>query len=343
MTLPGFTERSRRRPRLTPPIADARRAVRQSLARADLRDDALVMLGVSGGADSVALATSCAFEAPRMGVRAGAVIVDHGLQPGSAQIAHNAAILARELGLDPVLVETVDVGASGGPESAARTARYAAFDRVRIATGAARVVLAHTRDDQAETVLLGLTRGSGPTSLRGMAVDTGEFLRPFLGLSRETTAAVCADSELLVWDDPHNHDPAYTRVRIRHSVLPVLEDQLGPGIAKALARTAESLREDDDALNQLAEEWAEELVTQDESGAVSLDVRSLASDPAALRHRIIRLVAQAEFGVSLTRAHTLAVAELITGWRGQGPLDLPGIRVVRQSGRLLFHPTTSST
>lgn len=343
MTSPGFAQHPAQRPRLTPAVADARRAVRVTVGSAGLNDDALVMLGLSGGPDSVALALACAFELPRMGLRAGAVIVDHGLQDDSQRVAQNAAALARELGLDPVIVETVVVGEEGGPEFAARTARYAAFERVRDATGAARILLAHTRDDQAETVLLGLTRGSGPASLRGMAVDTGEFLRPFLALPRETTVAVCADSGVPVWNDPHNQDPAYTRVRIRHSVLPLLEAELGPGIAQALVRTAESLREDDDALNQFAREWAEELVSQDESGAVCVDIRSLASDPAALRHRIIRMVAHAEFGVSLTRAHTLAVAELMTSWHGQGPLDLPGIRVVRQNGRLLFHPTTSTT
>jgi tRNA(Ile)-lysidine synthase len=346
-----------RRPRLTPPIADARRAVREALAAAaelpavDPHDDhgpvrpaplapgALVLVGLSGGADSLALAAATAFEAPRRGYRAGAIVVDHGLQPGSAEVAEAAAAQARELGLDPVLVErvTVATGASG-PEGDARAARHAAFDRARAATGAARILLAHTLDDQAETVLLGLARGSGPSSLQGMRPDTGTLLRPFLGLRRRTTRAFCADSGLTPWDDPHNDDPAYARVRVRTRLLPALEDELGPGVAEALARTAEQLREDDDALDGLALEWAQELVSQTDDGAVALDVRGLAADPAALRQRIIRLVVSAEFGVSLSRAHTLAVAELITGWHGQGPLSLPGVRVVRQNGLLTFHP-----
>ncbi|MEV8212943.1 tRNA lysidine(34) synthetase TilS [Leifsonia sp. NPDC077715] len=346
-----------RRPRLTPAIADARRAVRSALAAAaslppdphddhgparpaPLSPDALVLVGLSGGADSLALAAATAFEAPRNGVRAGAVIVDHGLQQGSDAVAARAAEQATALRLDPVLVRRVEVPAEGGPEGAARAARHAAFDRALTETGAERILLAHTLDDQAETVLLGLARGSGPSSLQGMRPDTGRLLRPFLGLRRSATRAFCADSRLEPWADPHNDDPSYTRVRVRNTVLPVLERELGPGVAEALARTAEQLREDDDALDGLALEWAQELVGQADDGAVTLDVRGLAADPAALRQRIIRLVVSAEFGVSLTRAHTLAVAALITDWHGQGPLDLPGVRVVRQNGLLSFHPTT---
>ncbi|GAB3574580.1 hypothetical protein GCM10027406_04820 [Leifsonia lichenia] len=348
-----------RRPRLTPPIADARRAVRAAIAAAaaleapdahddhgparphPLTEDALLLVGLSGGADSLALAAATAFEAPRAGFRAGAVIVDHGLQEGSADVAARAAEQATAFGLDPVIVETVTVDAqSSGPEAAARQARHAAFDRARAATGAQRVLLAHTLDDQAETVLLGLARGSGPTSLQGMAQDTGTLLRPFLGLRRASTRAFCADSGITPWDDPHNDDPSYARVRVRTAVLPVLERELGPGIAEALARTAGQLREDDEALNGLALDWALELVTQTDDGAVALDVRGLAADPAALRQRIIRLVVSAEFGVSLSRTQTLAVAELITDWHGQGPLSLPGVRVVRQNGLLMFSPNS---
>ncbi|WP_025158244.1 tRNA lysidine(34) synthetase TilS [Leifsonia aquatica] len=347
-----------RRPRLTPPIADVRRAVRDALATAavlpapDPHDDhgprrphplapgALVLVGLSGGADSLALAAATAFEAPRAGYSAGAVVVDHGLQEDSAAVAERAAEQARGLGLDPVLVERVTVAGAGGPEGAARTARHAAFERACAATGAERILLAHTLDDQAETVLLGLARGSGPGSLQGMLPDTGVLLRPLLGLRREATRAFCTDSGLEAWDDPHNDDPAFTRVRVRNQVLPVLERELGPGVAEALARTAEQLREDDEALDGLALEWALELVSQTDDGAVALDIRGLAADPPALRQRIIRLVVSAEFGVSLTRTHTLAVAELITDWHGQGPLSLPGIRVERQNGLLTFHPNT---
>lgn len=339
MHLNGSPAAESRRPRLTPPIADARRAVRAALSSAQLPSGALVLVGLSGGADSLALAAATAFEAPRADLRAGAIVVDHGLQSGSAEVAARAGAQARSLGLDPVLIERVTVAADGaGPEGAARAARHAAFDRARATTGAERILLAHTLDDQAETVLLGLARGSGPSSLQGMRSDTGRLLRPFLGLRRATTRAFCADSRVEPWDDPHNEDASYARVRVRQEALPALERALGPGVAEALARTAEQLREDDEALDGLALEWAQELVSQTEDGAVALDVRGLAADPPALRQRIIRLVVSAEFGVSLSRAHTLAVGELIADWRGQGPLSLPGVRVVRQNGLLMFHP-----
>jgi tRNA(Ile)-lysidine synthase len=336
---------------LTPAIADVRRAVREALAAlrpspaasfpAASAGKPLVLVGVSGGADSLALAAATGFEAPRAGIRAGAIVIDHGLQAGSADVAERAAAQARSLGLDPVVVTRVDVGQSasaGGPEAAARAARYGAFDAAMAEVGASQVLLAHTLDDQAETVLLGLARGSGPTSLQGMAARSGAYLRPLLGIRRVMTRQFCADSGLEPWEDPHNADPSYARVRVRHAVLPTIERELGPGITEALARTAEHLREDADALDALALDWAIELTTQTEDGAVALDVRGLEADPPALRQRIIRLVVSNEFGVALERVHTLAVAELVTNWHGQKALDLPGVRVVRQDGRLIFTP-----
>jgi tRNA(Ile)-lysidine synthase len=267
---------------LTPAIADVRRAVRESFAAAGLLEASdskpVILVGVSGGADSLALAAATGFEAPRAGILAGAVVVDHGLQAGSADVAERVAAQARSFGLEPVLVMRVDVGqaaSAGGPEAAARAARYGAFEAAMAETGASRVLLAHTLDDQAETVLLGLARGSGPTSLQGMAAQTGAYLRPLLGIRRAGTRQFCIDSGLEAWEDPHNDDPAYARVRVRHEVLPVLERELGPGVAEALARTAEHLREDADALDALALDWALELTTQAEDGAVALDVRGL--------------------------------------------------------------------
>jgi tRNA(Ile)-lysidine synthase len=321
------------RPRLTPAIADVRRAV-----RAALPDEGLVLVALSGGPDSLALAAATAFEAKRLGIRAGAIVVDHGLQPGSADVAARAAAQARELGLDPVLVRGITVGGNGGPEAAARTARYAALVEAAIETAAAVILLGHTLDDQAETVLLGLARGSGPTSLHGMAPSTGLYARPLLGIRRATTIQFCADSGLDPWIDPQNSDVAFTRVRVRTEVLPMLERELGPGIAEALARTAEQLREDSDALDHFAEEIAEELADLAESG-ISLPVRALASNPAALRQRLIRLAVESEFHVSLSRAQTLEVARLVTDWHGQKPLDLPGVRVERQGGLLIFTAT----
>ena len=325
------------RPRLTPAVADVRRAVRAVLEARE--DSPLALVALSGGPDSLALAAATAFEAPRTGWRAGAVIVDHGLQEGSDAVAGRAADQARELGLDPVTVVRVMVGTDGGPEAAARTARYASLDDAATASGADLVLLGHTLDDQAETVLLGLARGSGAASLQGMAASTGRYRRPLLGIRRTDTVQACADAGLEPWTDPHNSDPSYTRVRVRETVLPLLERELGPGVAEALARTAEQLREDNDALDGFAEEVAEDLAEHAEAG-ISLPVAALASNPPALRQRLIRLAVSAEFGVALSRAQTLEVARLVTDWHGQAGVDLPGVRVVRRAGLLEFSATS---
>jgi tRNA(Ile)-lysidine synthase len=352
---------SERRPRLTPPIADVRRAVRAVLVSADRggapvavpRTDApdletrsalldphspLALVALSGGPDSLALAAAAAFEAPRAGWRAGAVVVDHRLQAGSGEQADAAASAARDLGLDPVIVRRVDAAAvpgGSGPEGSARAARYAALDAAADETGAALVLLGHTLDDQAETVLLGLARGSGAASLAGMAVRTGRYARPLLGLRRATTRQACADAGLVAWSDPHNVDHAYARVRVRERVLPVLEAELGPGVAEALARTAEQLREDEQAFADQIDEFIEEVCEPAEAG-IAVSVAVLAANPAALRQRIIRHVVASEFGVALSRRQTLEVARLVTEWHGQGPIDLPGCRAARVGARIEF-------
>lgn len=328
---------SDRRPRLSPAIADVRRAVRQALPTRER--GALVLVALSGGPDSLALAAAAAFEAGRAGIRAGAVIVDHGLQEGSADVAARASTQATALGLDPVVVRRVTVGTEGGPEAAARAARYTAIGDVAVETGAVAVLLGHTLDDQAETVLLGLARGSGATSLQGMDAEAGLYRRPLLGIRRATTVQFCSDSGLDPWHDPHNLDQQYARVRVRTSVLPMLEAEVGPGIAEALARTAEQLREDSDALDHFAEEMAEDFAQIVEAG-IALPVKALAAQPAALRQRLIRLVVSSEFHLSLSRVQTLEVARLVTDWHGQKALDLPGVRVERRGGLIVFHATT---
>jgi tRNA(Ile)-lysidine synthase len=295
----------------------------------------LVLVALSGGPDSLALAAATAFEAHRAGIRAGAVIIDHGLQSGSADVAAAAAAQATSLGLDPVLVRKVNVGSDGGPEAAARAARYEALSSAAAEYAADTVLLGHTLDDQAETVLLGLARGSGGLSLAGMAQRTGIFVRPLLGIRRAMTVQACADAGLTPWNDPHNDDAAFTRVRVRNRVMPVLESELGPGVAEALARTAIQLREDSEALDHFAEEIVEELVEIAEAG-FSLPVSALLSNPAALRQRLIRVAVDSEFHVSLSRTHTLEVAKLVTDWHGQGPVHLPGVIVVRRDGLLCF-------
>jgi len=322
------------RPGLAPAVAEIRRALRACLAAADT--DAVV-LGLSGGADSLALAAALAFEAPKAGVRAVAVVVDHGLQPGSAEVAARAADAARGRGLDAEVVAVRVDPAGDGLEAAARDARRAALRAAAVRHGAGGILLAHTLDDQAETVLLGLARGSGSTSLGGMAPvvqDVGiRWLRPLLGIRRDVTRAACAADGLEPWDDPHNADPRFARVRVRQSVLPTLERELGPGVAEALARTADQLREDADAFAAMIDETIEDIVEPAEAG-IAVSVAALAANPPALRHRIIRHVVRSEFHTSLTRTQTLEVARLVTDWAGQGPIDLPGCRA-RRVGRAI--------
>jgi len=324
-------------PSLSPVIAEIRLAVRTALA--DLPEGSTVVVALSGGADSLALAAATAFEAPKLGLRVGTLTVDHGLQNGSDAVAARAARAAAALGLDALVVR-VEVGADGGPEAAARDARYRVLKDAATDAGAAAVILGHTLDDQAETVLLGLARGSGAASLQGMAPvredDDGlRWVRPMLGVRRETTRAFCAESDLEVWDDPHNTEDRFARVRVRDRVLPVLETELGPGIAEALARTAEQLREDAEAFDEMIHETIEDIVEHAEAG-ISVSVAALAANPAALRNRIIRLVVDSEFGVSLTRSQTLEVARLAIDWSGQGPIDLPGCSAARAGGRIVF-------
>jgi tRNA(Ile)-lysidine synthase len=329
----------------SPAVARIRSAVRPGLTASP----APVLVAVSGGADSLALAAAVAFEAPRAGVPAGAVTVDHGLQPGSAARAEATAVLLRGLGLDPVSVVPVRVGRDGGPEGAARDARYAALAEAAADAGA-RVALGHTLDDQAETVLLGLGRGSGPRSVAGMvehrvagAADAPvTWWRPLLGVRRETTRAACADQGLPVWEDPWNTDPAYTRVRLRTEVLPLLEEVLGGGVAPALARTAAMLREDLDALDDLAAAELSRLAGGEPPPAHPVPARELAALPAAVRRRVLRGWLRGAGVPDLQAVHLAAVDALLTRWRGQGRVDLPGgAGVVRSSGRLVVVPAAA--
>jgi tRNA(Ile)-lysidine synthase len=316
-----------------PAVASVRNAVRACVA--DLGQGDLVLAACSGGADSLALAAALAFVAPRAGLRAGAVTVDHGLQEGSAARAASVAATAAGLGLDPVRTASVsvEVGAAraGGPEAAARDARYAALSRVAAEDGAAAVLLGHTLDDQAETVLLGLARGSGARSLAGMPPRRGVFRRPLLGLRRPVTAEACAALGLDPWQDPHNADRRFARVRVRLDALPALEAALGPGVAEALARTAGQLRADAEVLERMSSERA-----GDDS---PLSASSLAELPGAVRTRVLRSAALAAGcpAGALTAGHVARLEELVTGWHGQRWIDLPGgVRASRRAGQLCF-------
>ncbi|MEU4169081.1 tRNA lysidine(34) synthetase TilS [Streptomyces sp. NPDC026665] len=304
----------------------------------DVSPAPLVLVACSGGADSMALASALAFEAPKLGIRAGGITVDHGLQPGSDLRADEVVLRLAELGLSPAESIAVTVGRDGGPEAAARDARYAALDSAAERHGATAILLGHTRDDQAETVLLGLARGSGIRSLSGMAAVSGadgRYRRPFLHLDRQTARKACMVQSLPVWDDPHNADPAYTRSRLRHEGLPALEKALGKGVVEALARTAQLSRDDADALDA----WASQAEASVRDAAGLLECAKLYALPPAVRRRILRRAA-IEAGApagSLFARHIEEIDRLITGWRGQGAINLPGKVVAqRQGGRLVI-------
>ncbi len=318
-------------------LAELKAAISTELAEIEAGE--VVLVACSGGRDSLALAVAAQQLSERTHWRVGAVVVDHGLQVGSAEVS--AAVTQRlvEQGLDPVELERVQPDGRGGPEASARAARYAALDRAAERVGARVVLLGHTRDDQAETVLLGLARGSGLRSLAGMAPRSGPSLRyrrPLLGLTRATTAAACAELGVEVWDDPHNQDPVFARVRVRNRVLPMLEAELGPGVCDALARTAQLAAADAEALD----EWADRCwVDAVDSADGSLGIAPLEEVPQAIRARLLRRAAAAA-GVpsgELSMQQLLALDALVVSWRGQGAVALPGgVSGERRYGRLGF-------
>jgi tRNA(Ile)-lysidine synthase len=286
------------------------RAAVEAFAGTYLEPPAAQQWGValSGGPDSLALTAVAARLRPTT-----ALIVDHGLQPESAAVAEAARSQALELGCVAAQVIRVQVGSPrgphGGPEAAARAARYAALSAHRDGP----VLLGHTLDDQAETVLLGLGRGSGVRSIAGMRPYDPPWCRPLLGVRRSMTHAACRELGLTAWQDPHNTDRRFTRTRLRLEVLPLLEDVLGGGVADALARTATALREDTEFLDACAEEALPEVRTGSE-----LQVRALAALPAAVRRRVIRGWLLAGGATGLTDKQIRGVDTLVTAWRGQG-------------------------
>lgn len=320
------------RPRLTPAMANARRAVRELLSELDLEPGSLILVACSGGADSIALAAAAAFEVPKAGHKVGAVVIDHGLQSDSQAVADQAAQRCSELGLDPVLVEQVNVKPSGeGLEAAARDARYAALEKVRADHFASYVLLGHNRDDQAETVLLGLARGSGLRSISGMPKTDQErnLARPLLDITREELRQSCADQGLEFWDDPHNQDESFLRVRVR-KLAGELEKTLGAGFQAALARTAELAFEADEFLAIEARAQLGRIA----SGS-GLPVEKLAEMHAALRRKVLQLHLQSIAGGSISRSQVLEAEQLVINWHGQKKLDLSGITVERVNDRLL--------
>jgi len=288
-----------------------------------------ILVGVSGGADSLALVAGAAWCSRRVEelaeLRVSAVVVDHGLQEGSAAVAARAAAQVEALGVSAQVVQVEVVDRGDGPEAAARVARY----RALLADRDAVVLVGHTLDDQAETVLLGLARGSGTRSLAGMPERQGRLVRPLLGVRRADTEAACREAGLEWWSDPHNADPAYSRSRVR-GALTTLSDALGPGLAEALARTAELCRADADLLDTLAAKLLLEASQPDGD----LAIVPLETADRALRDRALLTWLRREGVADISAGHVRAVAELITAWHGQAGVDVPGARIVRRGDLL---------
>ena len=328
------------RPRLTPAMADVRRAIRGSWDAYGVVEGDSVVIACSGGADSLALAAASVFEGKRAKIKVIAIVVNHNLQKGSKKITELAKTTLMELGFEIVEVMEVKVVAGSlGIEAAARNARYEAIDDFAKRYGAKFSMLGHTLDDQAETVLLGLARGSGPKSIAGMsALSTdGRYLRPLIGIRRATTVAFCVDSGITYWQDPQNLDTKFSRVKVRLNVLPILEKELGPGIASALARTAEILQEDNHYLEAQAD-IAFHVSAKTTNNSVVLDVEELFQLAPAIRNRVIHN-ALVLLGAEPSKTHVDSVSSLLTNWHGQKPLTLPAVRVVRTGQEITLKST----
>ena len=286
-----------------------------------------LLVGVSGGADSLALAIVLLLEAMDRVVIP--VVIDHGLQESSAEVAEITQRHLENFGFQKIEKIRINVEITDGLEASARRARYEAFDQVAQRHGSSFFFLGHTENDLAESVLLGLARGSGTRSLSGMAEVNGIYIRPFLQLTRDVTEEVCRENKIEPWRDPHNFDEHFARVRVRRNILPLLEQEIGPGISSALARSSRILREDADALDELAQDF---LDLRD-----SCSISELASLPRAVRARVLRRLIYAAGAPqgSLTYDHIAPIEALVTAWRGQGASSLPGgVKVERISGRL---------
>jgi tRNA(Ile)-lysidine synthase len=321
------------RKRLSPAQGLIRLAVRTSLT-SNTKPGQKLLIAVSGGADSLALAAACEFEAKKLKVKIAAAVIDHSLQKDSDKVAAQTAKTLAALGFEEVVVKKIAVGKAGGPEAAARTARYTALETLRQKTKSHFIVLGHTSSDQAETVLLGLVRGSGSKSLSGMSEKTGVLLRPLLGIERATTEAFCKDSGIKYWEDPQNKDEKFLRVMIRKHVLPFLEKQLGGSVAASLVRTSDQLREDNTYLESQVDKSFKKYAKVSGSG-ISFDAKAIEKLPAAILNRVIKKALDG-FGSESSRTHVLAVSDLVLSWHGQKPLALPGVRVVRKGNTITF-------
>ena len=319
---------------INPPI-EMQNAVQNLLKEFDAGD--YVLVGCSGGADSLALVWTTLVVGKRLELKVGAIIVDHQLIPESNDVALNAKKQCEELGIQEVIIKKVNVEHNHeGLEAAARIARYEAFENVLHETNAQAILLAHTQDDQAETVLMRLTRGSGAKSLSGMAQVSGKYLRPFLHLRKKLVHDSLDLIGLKAWQDPANTDHQFLRVKVRQVLMPKIVEVLGESAISSLDKTSQLLRLDNQALEELAQQFFE---SQKDVKTNGLEISELEKLPEAIRTRVLKIFAIAS-GVHpgpFSFEHIEAIDALVKNWHGQGNVDLPGfIQATRVDGSLRF-------
>ena len=278
----------------------------------------VVGVACSGGADSMALADATIQRAGAANVVI--ATIDHGLVPGSAEVAAEVAAWARSRGAAAV-VRRVEVQRRASIEAAGRDARYAALDAIADELGLVAVLTGHTARDQVETVLLRLVRGTGPRGLAGIPPRRGVYVRPLLAVTREDTVARVARRDLPVWSDPMNEDLRLARIRARAQILPALRRE-NPQLDQALLRLAASAAEWAEVIDALALPFA----------SFPIDCSVLAAQPAAIRKRALAIaIAHVDPGaVHIERLDALVTAPS----RGEVAIDLPGVQLVRSYDRL---------
>lgn len=353
-----------------PVVTAARHALRDTFRELGVGEH--VLLAVSGGADSMALAASATCVAQENAIVLHSLTVDHGLRPESADEAACVVQRLQALGID-ARAEKISLGSGLGPEGEARAGRYAALahEARRIwqehsgacceMVNAVPVLLGHNANDQAETVLLGLARGSGARSVRGMP-RTGTLpgyadvpmIRPLLDMSSQSLKQVCIELGVEWVEDPTNgiesewraaDGSMLVRSAIRHKIFPVLENIFGAGIVDSLVRTGALLGCDDDALTEYAREALRKTLCEAASGTgdVALSCADLREYPQAIRTRVVRaaaLQAGARHG-ELFFSHISALDKLVIGKENNLQVDLPGARAHKNHGILIISPGQS--
>lgn len=309
----------------------ARHAIKNALS--SISEDSRIGVGVSGGADSLALMVglSTLYRGDRASL-VRPVIIDHGLQEETSQVASQTAAICAEMGFHADIVPVDITETASGMESDARRARYGAFEQKIAEYGLDALLLGHTKSDQAEQVVLGMIRGSGTRSLAGMPEVREVYRRPFLhSLSRQDTEKVCEEAGLQYWSDPHNEDTAYRRVSVR-KFLNSAEQSTGSNLVDPLVRTAQIAAEDAEALDFYADIAYEKVVDAEWS------VDALSSLPVSVRKRVIRrrLLEMVSSSDTVTFEIVQRVESFISEWYGQKAVSVAGGVSVERRGRYLL-------